>query len=69
MSPDQIAVLGPELLPLAREQTHDLNEAHLLVHQVVTRLVREAGAESDPLGVEQAEAMIKSAARQNAGLS
>jgi hypothetical protein len=71
MSPNQVVALGPELLPWAREYTNDLNEAHFLVHQVVTRLARDSGVESEPIDVDEARALMTRFAQRNgaAGLA
>lgn len=65
MSPNQVIALGPELLPWAREYTNDLNEAHFLVHQVVTRLARHIGVGDEPVGVDRAQILMSEVARQN----
>ena len=65
MSPTQVAALGPELLPWAREYTNDLSEANFLVHQVVSQIANDRGAESKPIGVDEVRALMTSAARQN----
>jgi hypothetical protein len=65
MSPNQVSALGPELLPWAREYTNDLNEAHFLVHQVVSRLTRRAVIEDEPVAVDDARALMSAVARQS----
>lgn len=62
MSPNQIIALGPELLPWAREHTNDLNEAHFLVHQVVTRLVRDIEADNERVGIHEARTLMATVA-------
>lgn len=62
MSPTQIVALGPELLPLAREYTNDLNEAHFLVHQVVTRLVKDTRGDIEPVGFHEARKLMATVA-------
>ncbi len=65
MSPNQVVALGPELLPWAREYTNDLNEAHFLVHQVVSRLARRTVIEDEPVAVDDARSLMSAVARQN----
>lgn len=61
MSPKQVSSLGPELLPWAREYTDDLNEAHFLVHQVVSQLAVRA----DIARVDEAHALMMVVAKQS----
>jgi len=61
MSPKQVSALGPELLPWAREYTNDLNEAHFLVHQVVSQLA----VRTDAARIQEARALMMAVAQQN----
>jgi hypothetical protein len=65
MSPTQVAALGPELLPWAREYTNDLNEAHFLVHQVVNQIASDAGAENALISVDDVKALMTATAQQS----
>ncbi len=65
MTPHQVVGLGPELLPWAREYTNDLNEAHFLVHQVVSTLTARALAEGQQVAVDDVRTLMSSVARQN----
>lgn len=65
MSPNQVIALGPELLPWAREHTNDLNEAHFLVHQVVSRLAGHIGVDDEQVAVDRAQLLMSEVARQN----
>jgi hypothetical protein len=64
MSPKQLVALGPELLPWARAYTDDLNEAHFLVHQVVSRLATRS-VDDEMVAVEDASSLMSVVARQN----
>jgi len=55
------SALGPELLPWAREYTNDLNEAHFLVHQVVSQLA----VRFDTVRVHEARTLMTVVAQQN----
>lgn len=61
MSPEQVSTLGPELLPWAREYTNHLNEAHFLVHQVVSQLALR----DDAVRVREARALMTAVAHRN----
>lgn len=65
MSPNQVIALDPELLPWARAYTNDLNEAHFLVHEVVSQLAARAGIDDGPVAVDSAQTLMSEAARQN----
>lgn len=65
MSPNQVIALGPELLPWARAYTNDLNEAHFLVLQVVSRLAGQTGGDNKPIAVNRAQALMAEVAGQN----
>jgi hypothetical protein len=64
-SPNQIASVGLELLPWARARTNGSNEAHFLVHQVVTRLMNDTGAECETVDVREAKAWLATMAQRN----
>ena len=61
MSPKQLSTLGPELLPWAREYTNDLNEAHFLVHRVVSQLALRG----DTARVHEARALMTAVAQRH----
>lgn len=65
MSPNQVIALGPELLPWARAYTNDLNEAHLLVHQLVSRLVRRTGENDELFEVARAQVLMSELALES----
>jgi hypothetical protein len=65
MSPNQLIALGPGLLPWAREYTNDLNEAHFLVHQTVSRLAGRVGVNDGPIALHRAKSVMSEVARQN----
>jgi len=65
MSPKQFFTLGPELLPWARQYTNDLNEAHFLVHQVVSSLAGRSGFDDEPVAIDDARRIMSAVARQN----